>query len=112
MTAREDLGRSGLVVLLERVRWCSDDWWARVRARRSEDRCRARSSAEGSSPKMKNLMKTKRMSAMESCPSRKPCVKERLRGGQLRAGGAPGARGCRTHVEPGDAGGRRGVGGC
>lgn len=32
----------------------------------------------GASPKMKNLMKAPINSTTESCPSRKPCVKERL----------------------------------
>jgi hypothetical protein len=76
------LGRSGFVVELERVRlWRDCCWWARVRARRREERCRARSSAEGGSPKMKNFMKKKIRRAMESCPRRKPCVKESLEGG-------------------------------
>lgn len=82
MMLRECLWRSaGVVVELERVRClseCSDCWWARVRARRSELRCSARSSAEGGSPKMKNFMKKKMISAIENWPSRKPCVKDRL----------------------------------
>lgn len=84
MMLRECLCRSaGVVVELERVRClseCSDCWWASVRARRSELRCSARSSADGGSPKMKNLMKKKMIRAMENWPSRKPCVKESLRG--------------------------------
>jgi hypothetical protein len=51
-----------------------------VRARRSELRCRERSSALGGSPKMKNFMKKKIRRAMESWPRRKPWVKERLWG--------------------------------
>jgi hypothetical protein len=66
------------VVELERVRLWKDCWCARVRARRREDRCRARSSAEGGSPNIKNFMKKKIRRAMESWPRRKPCVKERL----------------------------------
>ena len=62
-----------------RSRW-SEFWCARVRARRREERFRARSSSEGGSPKMKNLMKKNIRRAMESWPRRKPCVKERLRG--------------------------------
>ena len=83
MILREDLLRRECVVLLERVRCWSVFWWARVRARRREPRWRARSSAEGSSPKMKNLMKKKRIRAMESWPRRKPWVKERLEEGGL-----------------------------
>ena len=74
----------GAVVEFERARcWseCSEFWWARVRARRRLLRCRARASAEGGSPKMKNLMKQKMSRAMESWPRRKPWVKERLAGG-------------------------------
>jgi hypothetical protein len=41
-------------------------------------RCSERSSADGGSPKMKNLMKKKIRRAMESWPRRKPWVKERL----------------------------------
>ena len=67
-----------VLMLFERVRWCSEVWWARVRARRREERWTARSSAEGGSPKMKNFMKKKIRRAMESWPRRKPCVKERL----------------------------------
>lgn len=78
MTLRELFGRRGLEVVFEFERLWRVFWWARVRARRREERFRARSSAEGSSPKMKNLMKKKRMRAMESWPRRKPCVKERL----------------------------------
>jgi hypothetical protein len=61
-------------------RWWSEFLWARVRARRSEERLRARSSSDGGSPNMKNLMKQKIMRAIESWPRRKPCVKESLRG--------------------------------
>lgn len=53
-------------------------WWARVRWRRREERWRALSSAGGGSPNMKNFMKQKMRIAIESCPSRKPWVKERL----------------------------------
>jgi hypothetical protein len=75
----ESLWRSDSDIEFERVRSClSDCWWASVRARRSELRCNERSSAEGGSPKMKNLIKKKIRSAMESCPRRKPCVNERL----------------------------------
>jgi hypothetical protein len=77
----ESLWRSDSDIEFERVRSCLIDcWWASVRARRSELRCSERSSAEGGSPKMKNFMKKKMRRAIESCPSRKPCVKERLRG--------------------------------
>jgi hypothetical protein len=55
-----------------------DCWCAKVRARRSELRCNARSSADGGSPKMKNFMKQNIKIAIESWPSRKPCVKESL----------------------------------
>lgn len=82
MMLRECLWRSaGVAVELERVRClseCSDCWWASVRARRSELRCSARSSADGGSPKMKNLMKKKMISAIENWPSRKPCVNDSL----------------------------------
>jgi hypothetical protein len=81
MMLRESLWRRDSEMELERVRSCLIDcWWARVRARRSELRCSERSSAEGGSPKMKNLMKKKIRSAIESWPSRKPCVKESLWG--------------------------------
>jgi hypothetical protein len=65
---REDLCRSALVVVeLARGRkWWREFLWARVRARRSEERFRARSSSDGGSPNMKNLMKQKIMRAMES----------------------------------------------
>lgn len=63
---------------LERVRWWMDCWCARVRARRSDERCRARSSAEGGSPNMKNFMKQNIRTAIENWPRRKPWVKERL----------------------------------
>jgi hypothetical protein len=43
-------------------------------------RCKERSSADGGSPKIKNLMKKDIRSAIESWPRRKPCVKERLWG--------------------------------
>jgi hypothetical protein len=66
-------------VLFERAFCCSVSWWARVLARRTEARWSARSSADGGSPKMKNFMKKKIRRAMESWPTRKPCVKERLR---------------------------------
>lgn len=82
MIGREGLRVSGrwlalvaALLLLERVRW-----WARVRARRSDERWTARSSAEGGSPKMKNFMKKKMRRAMESWPRRKPWVNERLEG--------------------------------
>ena len=78
---RREVEVDGVFVELERVRACSvrcDCWCARVRARRREERCRALSSAEGGSPKMKNFMKKKIRRAMESWPSRKPCVKDRL----------------------------------
>lgn len=79
MMLLESLCRSESEMELERVRNClSDCWWASVRARRSELRCSERSSAEGGSPNMKNLMKKKINSAIESCPRRKPCVNERL----------------------------------
>ena len=65
-------------MLFELVRLWRVFWWARVRARRREERFRARSSAEGSSPKMKNLMKKKMISAIENWPSRKPCVNDSL----------------------------------
>lgn len=68
------LGLLGALVELER--W-KERWWARVRARRREERWRARSSAEGGSPNMKNFMKKKIMRAMESWPRRKPWVNER-----------------------------------
>ena len=67
-----------VLVLFERVRKCSEDWCASVRARRREERWTARSSAEGGSPKMKNFIKKKIKRAIESWPRRKPCVKERL----------------------------------
>lgn len=79
---RECLWRNaGVVVEFERVRClseCSDCWWARVRARLNELRCNARSSADGGSPKMKNLIKKKMISAIENWPSKKPCVKDSL----------------------------------
>lgn len=79
MTVREGLWRRERVVEFARVRSVlMDCLCAIVRARRSELRCRARSSAEGGSPKMKNFMKQKIRRAMESWPRRKPCVKERL----------------------------------
>jgi hypothetical protein len=75
----ESLCRNDSDIEFERVRNCLRDcWWASVRARRSELRCRERSSAEGGSPKIKNLMKKKIKRAIESWPRRKPCVKERL----------------------------------
>jgi hypothetical protein len=43
-------------------------------------RCKERSSADGGSPKIKNLMKKDIRSAIESWPKRKPCVNERLWG--------------------------------
>lgn len=80
MMVRDGLCRSDSDVEFARVRSCLIDcWWAIVRARRSELRWMDRSSAEGGSPKMKNFMKQKINSAMEAWPSRKPCVKERLR---------------------------------
>lgn len=73
MMLLESLCRSESDIELERVRNCLRDcWWARVRARRSELRCSDRSSAEGGSPNMKNLIKKKIRRAIESCPSRKP----------------------------------------
>lgn len=79
MILLEGLCRSEREVEFARVRRVLIDcWWARVRARRRELRCRARSSAEGGSPKMKNFMKQNMSSAIESWPRRKPCVKERL----------------------------------
>lgn len=70
----------GATVEFERERvvreCCIEEAWARVRARRSEERCRARSSAEGGSPKMKNLIRRKMMRKMESWPRRKPWVKD------------------------------------
>lgn len=79
---REDLCRRAFVVveLARGRRWWREFLWASVRARRREERFRARSSSEGGSPKMKNLMKQNVMSAMESWPSRKPWVKDNLRG--------------------------------
>ena len=79
---REDLWRRGFVVEFEHVRWCNEFWCARVRARRREERCRARSSAEGGSPKIKNFMKKKMRRAMDSWPRRKPWVNERLVGSE------------------------------
>ena len=77
----EGLWRRDNDVEFARVRNCLYDCWcASVRARRSELRCNARSSAEGGSPKMKNFMKQKIRIAIESWPSRKPCVKESLAG--------------------------------
>jgi hypothetical protein len=73
----------------ERVRNCfMDCWCASVRARRSEFKCRERSSADGGSPKMKKRIKKKISRAMESWPRRKPWVKERLSSvsGVLRRG--------------------------
>lgn len=55
-----------------------DCWCARVRARRRELRCNARSSADGGSPKIKNFIKQNIKIAIESWPSRNPCVKESL----------------------------------
>src|SRR5271167_2356547 len=52
--------------------------WARVRERRSVARRAAVTSAEGGSPKMKNLMKTPMRMTTESWPRRRPCVKESL----------------------------------
>lgn len=51
---------------------------ASVRERRSVARSAADTSAEGGSPKMKNLMKAPMRITTESCPRRRPCVKERL----------------------------------
>lgn len=58
---------------VEKVRWRV---WERVRWRRAAARVEARSSAEGASPKMKNLMKMKRMKASSSWPKMKPEAKE------------------------------------
>jgi hypothetical protein len=52
--------------------------WARVRERRSVARRAAVTSAEGGSPKMKNLMKAPMRMTTESWPRSRPCVKERL----------------------------------
>lgn len=79
MILLEGLCRKERLVEFARVRSVLIDcWWARVRARRSELRWRARSSADGGSPKMKNFMKKKIRRAMESWPRRKPWVKDRL----------------------------------
>ena len=79
MIVLEGLWRKESEVELARVRSCLRDcWWAIVRARRSELRCIERSSADGGSPKMKNLIKQNIRRAIDSCPSRKPCVKESL----------------------------------
>ena len=52
--------------------------WERVRCRRAAARVASRESAEGVSPKRKNLMKKKRMRARVSWPRRKPWAKEPL----------------------------------
>lgn len=64
---RESLWRNDSDIEFERVRNCLIDcWWANVRARRSELRCNERSSADGGSPKMKNLMKANISRTIES----------------------------------------------
>lgn len=49
-----------------------------MRERRSVARRAAVTSAEGGSPKMKNLMKAPMRMTTESWPRSRPCVKERL----------------------------------
>ena len=61
--------------------------WARVRERRSVARRADVISAEGASPKMKNLMKAPIRITIESWPRRRPCVKESLRGVLTDVGG-------------------------
>ena len=50
----------------------------RLRSRRARARAEAVVSGEGGSPNIKNLMKQPIKITTESCPSRKPCVNERL----------------------------------
>ena len=59
--------------LTENERLCSRARWLRARARFA-----AVVSAEGASPNMKNLMKAPIRITTDSCPSRKPCVNDRL----------------------------------
>lgn len=63
-------------MLLRRVR--RDRLCASVRDRRSVALKAAVTSGDGGSPKMKNLMKAPIRMTTESCPRRRPWVKERL----------------------------------
>jgi hypothetical protein len=49
----------------------------------SVDKCTPEPRRDGSSPKIKNLMKKLTKMTTESCPTRKPCVKDRLIGVSL-----------------------------
>lgn len=61
---------------------------------------RPRDGGGGASPKMKNLMKAPINSTTDSWPSRKPCVKERLRKGRVSdLDYTPHAGGLRTRTE-------------
>ena len=56
----------------------SDCLCAKVLERLSVALKDAETSADGGSPKMKNLMKAARIKTTESCPTTRPCVKESL----------------------------------
>jgi len=59
--------------MVRRERLC-----ARVLDRRSVARRAAVTSGDGGSPNMKNFMKAPMSMTTESCPRRRPCVKESL----------------------------------
>lgn len=96
---------TGTVPLTEKERLCSLALWLRARARFV-----AVVSAEGASPNMKNLMKAPIRITTDSCPSRNPCVNERLERNERRVRALSGSQltmtallgFAKTHLKPWD----------